>query len=148
MAVLNLTAGNIVPSVNAVIIPATAGAAIAAGEIVYQDAADKDNKQHGKVKLCDGNGASAAIRAPKGMAANSAAAGQPVNVIVSDPDLEVGAHGVDIGEPLFLADTPGKMSEYGDIATGNYTAHLAQVKTATKLSFAINAPGVLHAAVV
>lgn len=148
MAVLNLTAGSVVPSVNAVIIPGTAGVDIDAGEIVYQDTADKDNKQFGKMKLCDGNGASAAIRAPKGMAANSAAAGQPLNIIVSDPDLEVGAHGLDLGEPLFLSDTPGKMFEYGDIATGNYTAHLAQVKSATKLSFAINAPGVLHAAVV
>ncbi len=142
---ITLTASSIVPSNKAVMIPATAGVTVAAGEIVYLDDADKDNRQNGKAKLADGNSGTAAVRDPKGMAANSAAAGQPLQIIVSDPDLEVGAHGVAVGEPLFLSDTAGKMGPYADVAAGNYTAHLAQVKTASKISFAINAPGVVHA---
>lgn len=139
MADISLTAANIVPSTRAVRVPGTAGATIAAGQLVYKDASDSN-----KWKLADGNSATAAVRAVEGIAVNSASAGQPITIVTSDPDLAVGTHGVTIGEPLFLSNTPGGIMPYADLASGNYTAHVAQAKTSTTISFAVHAPAVAH----
>lgn len=139
MADITITPGNVVPSLKANIIPVIFGATVAAGELVFLDASDNN-----RAKLADGNSGTAAVRAVVGMAVNGGAAGQPGSVVLEDPDLAIGAHGVTIGEPLFLSNTPGKVMPYADIAAGNYTAHVAQAKTATTVSFKVNAPLVVH----
>lgn len=138
MADITITAASVVPSSGATKIPGTAGATIAAGELVYKDAADS------KYKLADGNSGTSGVRAVEGIAANSASAGQPISIITNDPDLAVGTHGVTIGEPLFLSNTPGKIMPYADIAAGNYTACVAMAKTSTTISFKVHAPNVVH----
>jgi hypothetical protein len=93
-----------------------AGAAIAAGDIVYLDTATT-----GKWQLADSDAASAEARgqtANIGVALNGAAANQPVVVLVGGP-VTVGAV-LTAGTAYYLSDTPGKLCPVADISGGDY----------------------------
>jgi hypothetical protein len=94
----------------------TAGAAIAAGDIVYLDTATT-----GKWQLADSDAASAEARGQTsniGVALNSAALNQPIVVQTSGP-VTLGAV-LTAGQALYLSDTPGKLCPVADISGGDY----------------------------
>jgi hypothetical protein len=130
MADLSITAASLAFSAAALATRqrAISGAALAQGDIVYVSA--------GVANLADGDSATAAARVPAGMACNAVAAGgQPVEYIDLDEALTLGSHGLAINTVLVLSRTAGKMMPVADLATGDYGAVLAIVKSATQISF-------------
>lgn len=126
---LSVTAGSVVPSADAKFLDGTAGATITAGQIVYQDASDSN-----KIKLADSN-ASAATATAIGIAANGASAGQPIRVILEDPDLTVGAT-LSMTAPVYvLSATAGGIAPIADLTTGWYPVVIMVAKSTTKAIF-------------
>ncbi|EPE98610.1 hypothetical protein [Rhizobium grahamii] len=116
MADISITASAVVAGNGAAKKTGTAGAAIAAGDIVYLDTVTT-----GKWQLADSDSASAEARgqtANLGVALNSAAANQPVVVLVSGP-VTLGAV-LTAGVAYYLSDTPGKLCPVADITGGDY----------------------------
>jgi hypothetical protein len=111
-----------------------AGAAITAGQAVYLDSADR------KWKLADNNSATAAVRAPHGIALNNAAANQPLAVLTEGP-ITIGA-AVTAGIAYYLSDTPGGICPVADLASGEYPSVLGIAKSATVIDININSAGV------
>ena len=120
MADLTQTAASFVPSASATIVYGTAGATIAAGQPVYEDTADLDSFSRPKLKLADANGSSPAalVNGVRGLAANGAAAGQLLGVVVADPAVAHGLTGVVKGDIIILSATPGTLAPAADMATG------------------------------
>lgn len=140
---LTITAANVVPSNNAVVRYATAGATIAAGQLIYLDAADLDVNNFGKAKLSDANGA-VALRVVEGMAVNSASAGQRVSYVSHDPALVIAASGLTTNMVLISSATAGGVAPVADLTTGWYLHAVAVVKNATTIYF--RAPGLVSSA--
>ena len=130
MADLTLTASSVVPGDSAIIQSGVAGAAIAAGEVVYKDTSDSN-----KLKLADANGATAIIRLVAGIAICSAAAGQRVSYVTEDDDLTLGSGLFAIGDVLILSATAGKIAPVADLATGMYNTVLGIATTTGKINF-------------
>lgn len=129
MADTSITASAVVPSAAAVIEKGIAGATIAAGETVYRDSTTA------LFQLADGNDAT---KMPvKGIAVNSASAGQPLSVVKEDPALTIGTHGVALGTPLFQSPNAGKVCPFADLAAGNLTTPLMVVRSTTTVAFGI-----------
>jgi hypothetical protein len=104
-----------------------AGETIAQGDFLYQKT--DDNKWY----KADGNDST---KQPcTAIALCGASAGQPVFVCTEDPDLAIGTHGITVGTPYYLSNTPGKSCPVGDIGTGNITTLLFIAKTATTVAF-------------
>lgn len=137
MADVTITPANVVPpnaNTTVRLAPATyiTGEAIPAGSVVCLLASDS------KLYLADGN--VALKRDVKGFAGNSAvAAGQRVDIITGCPALEVGAHSVTVGTPLYLSNTPGKICPFADLTTGSLPVLVAYATTATALQVVISA---------
>lgn len=135
MADITITPTNVVPSPTATTIhfqpPSTiAGEAITAGETVCLLAADS------KYYKADANNTDK--RDVKGIAGNSAVvAGQRVDIITQTPALEVGAHGVAVGVPVFQSATPGKMCPFADLASGDLAILVAYAVSATALQIVV-----------
>lgn len=127
---LVVTSANVRASNNggaSIVFSGTAGAAIAAGDVIYRDATDN------VMKLSDAN-AAAPANTVSGIALNSAATGQPVAYATLDPDFTPGA-AVTAGEVYVLSATPGKIAPVTDLASG-YTAIVIGVgKAGNKLNF-------------
>lgn len=116
MADITLTPASVVAGNGAEKKTGTAGAAIAAGDIVYLDTATT-----GKWQMADSDAASAEARGQTsnlGVALNSAAANQPVVVLVGGP-VTLGAV-LTAGTAYYLSDTPGKLCPVADITGGDY----------------------------
>lgn len=111
-----------------------AGATIIAGQAVYKDAAS------GEYLLADNNSATAAARAPKGIALNSASNDQPLAVLESG-DITLGA-ALTPGVAYYLSDTPGGIGPVADLASGEYPCVIGIAKSATVLAVDINPSGV------
>jgi len=128
------TASSVLPSGSAVIIYGTAGAAIAAGQPVYEDTADLDAANKPKLKPYSANSASPAAQTsgPRGLAANSAATGQPVGIVLSDPDFTHGLTGAVKGDVIIAASTAGSLAPVADLASGWRPAVMAIATSATK----------------
>jgi hypothetical protein len=133
MADLTITAANVVAGDNASIVRGTAGAALTAGQVVYQDAAD------GRFKLADNNSATAAVRSPDGIALHAAASGQPVAVIKGG-DLTIGAT-LTAGVAYYLSDTPGGICPVADLASGEYSSIIGIAESASVMSVKIHESG-------
>lgn len=107
-----------------------AGEAIAAGQTVAQLAADK---RYYKADTDNPD-----KKAVEGFAGNSAAAaGQRIDIITASPALEVGAHGVAVGTPLFQSATAGSICPLADLTTGAYPTLVAYAASATTLQVVI-----------
>ena len=131
MADLSITAGSVVPSTTAQKENKPAGAAISGGDLLYLDTSTTPNT----LKLADGNDAT---KMPVyGIAANTAGIGQNVQVIKSDPNLAIGAHGLGLGIPMFASATPGKCCPLADVSTGNLTTCVFVTNTNTTVYFNI-----------
>jgi hypothetical protein len=132
MADYTLTPANVLASTQATTIFGTAGAALTAGQPLYQDTADLDASGRGKWKLADANGASATIKTMAGVALHAAASGQPVRIALGDPDYTHGLTTVAAGDIVILSATAGAFAPAADLATG-MRANVALVATsATK----------------
>jgi hypothetical protein len=136
MANLTLTAANVVPSAAATYSRAAAGVAIGAGDIIFLDT-DRT------FKLSDAN-AVAPANTVTGIAANSAAVGQPVAAVTADPALAIGGT-VTQGEVLVLSATPGKIAPVADLATGYNVVILGVGDASNKVNFRPHAPGIVVA---
>lgn len=123
MANYSFTASAVIPSANATIESGTAGESIAAGDNLYLDTASSTYKLH------DANGASATIRLFRGVAANTAATGQRVQVIRKDPALVYGTGLFAIGDTVIASATPGKSAPDADCASGWYKTILGVAVT-------------------
>lgn len=136
---LSITASAVVPSANAQINEATAGATITAGQLIYLDSSDLDTKSRPKAKLADCNSATAAVRSVAGIAINGASAGQRVSYVYHDPALAIAASGLTANTILVLSATAGGIAPAADVTTGWYLSVIAVVKSGTTIYF--SAPG-------
>jgi Uncharacterized conserved protein (DUF2190) len=129
MANLTITAANVIRSSTSKFSNGTAGAAVTAGQVVYLDSAD------GRYKLADANSATAAVRAPIGIALNDAATGQPLTV-ATEGAIVLGAT-ITAGVAYYLSATPGAIAPVADLTTGDYPCILGIAKSATDLDINI-----------
>jgi hypothetical protein len=137
MADLTITAANVVVSgTGQNRASGTAGEAIAAGKAVYLDPTSH------KWMLADSNSATVAARTAGGIALNTAALNQPVNILVSG-DVTIGAT-MTANIPYFLSDTPGGICPIADVGAGEYLCELGLAKSTTVLSVSISATGVAN----
>lgn len=134
MADISITAANVVKGSNAVVEAGTAGAAITAGQVVYKDAAD------GKYKLADADSATAAAKAPRGIALNGASDGQPLSIIRSG-DVTIGAT-LTPGTAYYLSPVAGGIAPLADVASGDDVVLLGLAESASVLAVDIQITGV------
>jgi hypothetical protein len=131
---LAVTAANVVASGSAATRQCTAGATITAGQVVYRDSAD------GKCKLADNNSATAAARAPIGVALNGAANGQPLQVATEGP-VTIGAT-LTAGVAYYLSGTAGGICPVADLTTGMYPSIVGIATSASVLDIKVHSSGV------
>lgn len=117
MADYTLTSSSVAPSSSAKKFLYTAGATIGAGQPCYLDNADLDANSRPKAKLADAN-ASATTAAVRGIAANSASAGQPIYLITEDDDYTHGLASPAVGDVVVLSATAGGLAPASDVASG------------------------------
>lgn len=127
MADITVTAANVKAGANAVVKTVTAGVAINAGQVVYQDTSDK------KYKLADADAQATARVA--GIALNDAAADQPLEV-QTDGDIDVGGTVV-VGEVYLVSVTAGGIAPEADVLTGDYVSIIGIGTVANKLKMQI-----------
>lgn len=89
----------------------TAGAAIAAGDVLYRDPDDRT------YKLADANGADEEMADVAGIAVNSAASGQPV--VFTPGTILLGATAAPAKGVYVLSANPGKIAPVADLASGH-----------------------------
>lgn len=138
MADLSVTPSNVIAGNGTPTKTGTAGAAIAAGEIVYLDTAAT-----GKWQLADSDAASAEARgrtANVGVALNSAAANQPLVVQTGGP-VTLGAV-LTAGAAYYLSDTPGKICPLDDVTGGDYFVLLGLATSTSVLKLDVQYSGV------
>jgi hypothetical protein len=141
MADLTLTPSSVVGVAGAPTKIGTAGAAIAAGDIVYLDTATT-----GKWQLADSDAATAEARGKTGnigVALNSAAANQPI-VVQTEGQVTLGAV-LTAGTAYYLSDTPGKLCPVADITGGDYFTLVGLAASATVLNVDFQYSGVASA---
>lgn len=132
MADLTISSAAVLPGVNASLAAGTAGATVAAGDVVYLASATK------KWMLADADSATAEARKAVGIALNSAALNQPVDVLTGG-DVTLGSV-LTAGQAVYLSDEPGKMCSLADLATGDYICLLGLAKSATVLTVDVQFP--------
>ena len=110
MADITITPANVVAGQGASLTDMTAGAAIAAGQVVYREAASN------LAKLADADHAAVEGRIPFGIALNAAASGQPVRVLRSGL-ITIGAT-LTAGTDYWLSGTPGGICPRADVGGG------------------------------
>jgi hypothetical protein len=138
MVDLVITAASVLPGSGAPTKTGTAGAAIAAGDVVYLDTATT-----GKWQLADSDAATAEARGQTsniGIALNSAAANQPVTVQTGGP-ITLGSV-LTAGTAFYLSDTPGKICPLADVTGGDYFVLLGLAASATVLNLDVQYSGV------
>lgn len=135
MANYTVTAANVIAGSTATKTTGTAGVALTAGQLVYQDVTDAN-----KWKLADADASEAAAAISNGLSVigytlNAAAAGQPVEVLTQDDDLTHGLTTVAAGHVIILSATAGACAPVGDLASGMFP-HVVMIATsATKAIF-------------
>jgi hypothetical protein len=115
MADLVITAASVVAGSTATKETGVAGASITAGQVCYKDASDG-----GKFKLADNDSATAAVRAPYGIALHAAGSGQPLTVLKEGP-ITIGATTA-VGTIYCLSSTAGGIAPSADNAAGDYVS--------------------------
>lgn len=135
MADISITAANVVKGSNAVVEAGTAGATITAGQVVYKDASD------GKYKLADADSATAAAKAPRGIALNGASNNQPLSILRSG-DITIGAT-LTAGTAYYLSPTTaGGICPLADVASGDDVVLLGLAESTSVLGVDIQITGV------
>jgi hypothetical protein len=137
MADLVITAASVVAGSTARITEGTAGVALTAGQVVYQEAST------GLMKLCDCNSATAEVRVPKGIALHAAAANQPVAFLTQGP-ITIGAT-VTAGTTYFVSGTAGGIRPAADNTTGDYVSIVGIATSTTVIDVLFHQSGVAMA---
>lgn len=137
MADLTITAANVVAGSTARMTEGTAGVALTAGQVVYQEAAT------GLMKLCDCNSATAEVRVPKGIALHAAAINQPVAILTQGP-VTIGAT-VAAGVTYFVSGTAGGIRPAADNTTGDYVSIVGIATSTTVIDVLFHQSGVAMA---
>ena len=141
MADITITPASVVAGAGAPTKTGTAGATIAAGDVVYLDTATT-----GKWQLADSDAAAAEARgqtANVGIALNSASANQPITVQTGGA-ITLGSV-LTAGTAYYLSDTPGKICPLADITGGDYFVLLGLAASATVLNLDVQYSGVASA---
>lgn len=125
MADISITAAN-VKLVSGPTRQLPAGAAITAGQIVYDETAT------GKAKLADNDDATAEVRAAAGMALHAASADQPLTLAKNGAIVDVGAV-LTAGTDYYLSGTPGGICPRADVTTGDDPVRIGWAKTTSQL---------------
>ncbi|MDO1560416.1 hypothetical protein Q0812_13355 [Brevundimonas sp. 2R-24] len=134
MADLSITAASVLAGSDASIVHGTAGATVTAGQVLYLDTTANT------WKLADNNSATAAVRAPQGIALNGAGAGQPL-AVHRGGDITIGA-ALTAGVAYYLSDTPGGICPVADLASGEYPSIIGIAKSTTVLDVNFQSSGV------
>ncbi|WP_407122756.1 hypothetical protein [Bradyrhizobium sp. STM 3561] len=132
MADIAITAANVIGDGGSPRETMTAGVAITAGQYVYLDSTTNT------YKLSDSNAAGA--KTCRGVALNSAAAGQPLTIQKGGP-VTVGGTLVK-GTTYCQSTTPGGICPQADITTGGDVVVLGVATSTTQLLLNIQAPGI------
>jgi hypothetical protein len=134
---LTVTAANVLPGANAVLVTGTAGEAITAGQELYKKAADL------KWYKADCNAVSAEARVAKGVALTGSAAGQSV-VVETSGQITIGAT-LTAGTVYYLSGTAGAIRPAADNTTGDYpqVVGMALSTTVLQIDFALAAAAAL-----
>lgn len=130
MADLSVTAANVLCGVNAKKRWGVAGATVTAGQTAYEDTSDSN-----KFKLGDAN-ASATTAKIAGIFLNSAANGQPVQIVYEDDDFTPGAT-MTVNTFYVASGTAGGIAPVADITTGWYASLVMLAKSTTKAKLMI-----------
>lgn len=133
MADLTITAANVAAGSGAKKVNGTAGASITAGQVVYEDSATNT------YKLADNDSATAAVRAPVGIALHAAASGQPLTILTQGP-ITIGATTA-VGVVYCLSSTPGGICPSADIATGDYNTIIGIGTSVTAIDVKLHSAG-------
>ncbi len=144
MADYTVTAANVLASTSAIRLPPNlitptaqtltsfrpgvniAGASITAGQPVYQHPATGD------FWPADANGASPLYKVI-GIAENSAAAGQPLNIVTDDPFFTPGITTLLIGDIVIASSTVGGVTEAGSKTAGDKVTVLGVAYSTTQM---------------
>jgi hypothetical protein len=113
-----------------------AGAAVAGGQIVYEEAASS------KAKLSDNDSATAEVRAIKGMALHAAAADQPLKLAKNGAIVDVGAAVLTAGVDYYVSGTAGAICPRADVTTGDDPLRVGIATTTAYLQLDFADPGV------
>jgi hypothetical protein len=113
-----------------------AGAAVAGGQIVYEEAASS------KAKLSDNDSATAEVRAIKGMALHAAAADQPLKLAKNGAIVDVGAAVLTAGVDYYVSGTAGAIWPRADVTTGDDPLRVGIATTTAYLQLDFADPGV------
>lgn len=133
MSALSITASGFIPGVNAKFAQGIAGEAVTQGQTAYLKSSDN--------RLWKGISNSTAETALiKGMFANAASAGQPVDYVYWDDDLTVGAT-LSTLTPYVAGSTAGAINPVSDIIAGWYVTVLFVPKSTTKAVMNLTAGG-------
>lgn len=134
MSDLSVTASAVLAGSGAQIEHGTAGASITAGQVVYFDSTTNT------FKLADCDSATAAVRAPYGIALHAAYSGQPLAVAKSGP---VTFNAIfTAGLAYYLSATAGGIAPVADLSTGAYPSVLGMAISTTVLDIDIQSSGV------
>lgn len=133
MADLTITAANVVAGTGSNIGTGTANASITAGQVLYLDSTT------GRYGLADNNSATAAVRAPVGIALHATASGQPIAFLTSGP-ITIGAT-MTAGVAYYLSDTAGGICPVADLASGEYPSIIGIATSTTVLDVKFHSAG-------
>ena len=136
MAVISVTAANVVPDAGYTYRDMVAGATLTAGMSVYADAADS-NKVKGAIST------TAATANCIGILLNGASNNQPCRVMTGGT-ITIGGT-VAIGETYSTSDTAGGIGPEVDMGANDFGATIGMGISTTKIKLGINVSGVAHA---
>lgn len=139
MADLVITPANVILGGRAKKRTGVAGAAISAGDLLYEDT--EDGKKL-KPVLADGTAVQAEV---KGIAAHGAEIGQPVVYAYEDDDMTIGA-AVAVGDVLIASENAGGIAPVADLAAGWRCTVVGVAKSTSKVNFKPVAAGAPKAA--
>lgn len=125
MANLSITAANVKAAAASQQEAGVAGTTITAGQVVYKATT-------GKYLLADADEDTALERAPKGIALNGAADGQPLKILTAG-DLTVGGSILTPGTFYYLSDDAGAICPLADVTGGDYIVQIGYAKDANVL---------------
>jgi hypothetical protein len=112
-----------------------AGAALAAGQMAYKEAASS------KAKLSDNDSATGEVRAIAGMALHAAAVDQPVILAQNTAIVDLGVI-LTAGTDYYLSGTPGGICPRADLTTGDDPIRVGIALTTSRLQLDFADPGV------
>ena len=103
----------------------SAGAAITAGQIVYDEA------NTARAKLADNDSGTSEVRAAAGMALHAASTDQPLTMAKNGAVVDVGAV-LTAGTDYYLSGTPGGICPRADVTTGDDPIRIVQIAAGPK----------------